>query len=142
MTEIKPDNKKQKPTKDPFILYYIIWPLKGACVAFGEFIISVWERINGKWYCSHCKKLHGRRVHRWYHIPSPEEQEMEAAGAICLKDRYICSLGLDKVLWGSKPIDDMAYYDEDEDNSAYSRWVRFDNCCERWDDSHNKKCKQ
>lgn len=76
--------RKQKPEKDSFIEFYIIWPIQDAVQAVAEFIRGITRRITGAWWCGHCKTYHGRRVHK-YHI--------QKQGFLSLYDSDVCSLG-------------------------------------------------
>lgn len=79
-------SKKPQPTKDPFIKYYILWPIESVIESVIGFFRWVWRTITGAWWCDHCETYHGRRVHKFtyynYHVTPRQEY-------------YMCSLGRD-----------------------------------------------
>ena len=88
-------SKKQKPTKDSFIEFYIVWPI----LDIGEAILrgSQWvvNKLTGAWWCDYCNKYHGRRVHKFTYTPSLANKIVGAITAQPVGDKYVCSLGRD-----------------------------------------------
>lgn len=101
-------DKKQKPTKDSFIEYYILWPIQD----LGEELVSaikwVWRRMSGAWWCEHCETYHGRRVHKFLYKPTIVDKVACALSARCAEDKHMCSLGRD-AKWNteSSPLEDL-----------------------------------
>lgn len=81
--------RNEKPTKDPFIKYYIIWPIENVIESIIDFFKGIWHKLTGAWWCDHCETYHGRRVHKFtyynHHVKPSQEY-------------YVCSLGRDAIL--------------------------------------------
>ena len=79
-------SKKLKPDKEPFIDFYIVSPIETLIDGIIDFFSWVWRTLSGAWYCSHCKRYHGRRVHKFllrrtlFHMMYDEDPD------------YVCSL--------------------------------------------------
>lgn len=96
-------DKKQKPTKDSFIKYYILWPIQNFIESIAIFFKKIWRRITGAWWCEHCETYHGRRVHRFYW------NDWKAQQYLARTEHMICSLGRDARKWDTNvsPIKDL-----------------------------------
>jgi len=88
-------DKKQKPTKDPFIMFYIVWPIENAIEAIIDFFKGLWRKFTGAWWCDHCETYHGRRVHRFMYFRHAVDPRGE---------HYMCSLGRDAKLKRTKKL--------------------------------------
>lgn len=71
-------NNKDKPTKDSFFKFYIVWPLLNVGEDIRHCTVGAWRWFTGAWYCEHCERYHGRRVHKYD-----------------LGDWPVCSIGLE-----------------------------------------------
>lgn len=91
-------SKKIKPTKDPFIKYYILWPIQD----LGEELVSAikwgWRKLTGAWWCDHCETYHGRRVHKFIYHPNLTEKITNTIVGKPIEDSNVCSLGRDAKL--------------------------------------------
>ena len=101
----KKDNKK--PDKDPFIKYYILWPIQSLGEELFSAIKWVWRKLSGAWWCDHCETYHGRRVHRFLLKPNEVQETLKKWGYY--EDKYVCSLWKDTHKWHmeSSPYDDL-----------------------------------
>lgn len=76
-----------KPTQDSFIEFYIVWPIQNLFESINEGIRKTYRKLTGKWWCEHCEKYHGRRVHK-FHWYSP--------CVLGRTDHLVCSLWKDE----------------------------------------------
>lgn len=88
--------KQQRPTKDPFIKYYILWPIENVLESILDFFRWVWRTITGAWWCDHCETYHCRRVHKF--LVKPNVVQLFLKSIDRYEDQYVCSLGRDKLL--------------------------------------------
>lgn len=94
---------KQKPTKDSFIKFYIVWPIQNRLKDVTNFFKWVWRKITGAWWCDHCNKCHGRRVHKFQ-----LHSNLELGYGISAYKPCVCSLGMHR-RWtiDSSPLKDI-----------------------------------
>lgn len=88
--------KKQKPEATPFFQFYFVDPIRDLGYEFTDCIQSLWIWLNDMWYCDHCKKFHGRRVHKHVHHDVICDTHI---------DKYICSLGVENLKQQAKQLD-------------------------------------
>lgn len=82
--------QKQKPDKDPWFLFYIVWPiLDGVDVIVGA-TKWAWRKLTSAWWCDHCETYHTRRTHKFIYVGKVQRlrEALQNPNKI-----YVCSLG-------------------------------------------------
>ena len=86
---------KQKPTKDPFIKYYIVWPIQSRVETITNYFKRKWRKLTGAWWCDYCEAYHGRRVHKFICKLSFQEKVANSLVGKSLENKNMCSLWKD-----------------------------------------------